>query len=333
MPKKSPRTTAEPITLLEAIRYFADDARAHAYITARRWPDGEVKCPTCDSAAVTYLAKYRRWKCAQDHERRQFSIKVGTIMEDSPLPLGKWLAAMWMVANCKNGVSSYEIHRALEVTQKSAWFMLQRIRLAMQNAQGGGTLGGKVEVDETYIGGKARNMHQHRRKQKITGTGGAGKAIVFGLLERRTKSRKVSRVRANVIPNTTRETLQGKVREHVMPGSYVFTDQAGGYVGIAPEYEHEFVNHAEEYVRGQVHTNGMENFWSLLKRAIKGTYVFVEPFHLFRYVDEQAFRFNERRDDEGDRGRFKTLLDYVAGRRLTYKQLIAADEPSAAAPA
>lgn len=334
MPKKNPRETAEPISLQEAIRYFGDETRAHYYLTARRWPDGEVKCPTCGSSAVLYMAKYRRWKCGSEHARRQFSVKVGTIMEDSPLPLGKWLMAMWMVANCKNGVSSYEIHRAIDVTQKSGWFMLQRIRLAMQNAQGGGKLGGTVEVDETFIGGRARNMHKDVRERKIRSRGGIGKAMVVGLLQRHdAKGRRRSTVRASVVADAKRITLYDEVYRHVEMGSQVMTDEWAPYKTLDHDFTHQFVNHAETYVNGQVHTNGIENFWSLLKRALRGTYVSVEPFHLFRYVDEQAFRFNMRRDEEGDRGRFKTLLGYVAGKRLTYKQLIAKDEPSAAAPA
>jgi hypothetical protein len=240
--------------------------------------------------------------------------------------------AMWMVANCKNGVSSYEIHRAIDVTQKSAWFMLQRIRLAMQSAQGGGKLGGTVEVDETFIGGKARNMHKGVRERKGITRGKGGKAMVVGLLRRDAKDRR-STVRATVIPDAKRLTLYDEVYKHVELGSQIMTDEWGPYQTLGHDFQHQFVNHAEEYVRGQVHTNGIENFWSLLKRALRGTYVSVEPFHLFRYVDEQAFRFNERHDEEGDRGRFKTLLGYVEGKRLTYKALIAKDEPSAAAPA
>jgi transposase-like protein len=330
MPKKKPRETDEPTTLQEAIAFFADEDRALDYFSERRWPNGEPVCPYCGSAAVLFLKNQRRWKCGTDHAKRQFSIKVGTVMEDSPLPLGKWLMAMWMVANCKNGVSSYEIHRAIGVTQKSAWFMLQRIRLAMQSAQGGGKLGGTVEVDETFIGGKARNMHKHVRDRKVPRHAGhSGKAIVVGLLDRHS-----GKVRAKQIPNTKYLTLSAEIREHVRPGSKLYTDQNPSYRDIELDYEHRAVNHAaEEYVRGAVHTNGIENFWSLLKRSIRGTYVSVEPFHLFRYVDEQVFRFNERKDEEGDRGRLKTLTSFVGGQHLTYKELIAQAEPSAAAPA
>ncbi len=329
MPAKKHKDRSEPNTLKEAIEWFRDEDVAHRYLADRRWPGGEVVCPKCGSKTVTYLANQRRWKCAQNHPQRQFSVKVGTVMEDSPLKVGTWLAAIWMVGNCKNGVSSYEIHRALDVTQKSAWFMLQRIRLAMQQSQGGGTLDGEVEVDETYVGGKARFMHAHKKAQKIKGRGTAGKAAVMGLLQRHGKGE--SKVRATVIHTPQRERLHGEIHKHVDAGSTVYTDEHGGYFGLEPTYEHKVINHAEAYVRGNVHTNGIENFWSLLKRAIKGTYVSVEPFHLHRYVDEQAFRFNERKDEQGDRGRFNTLLSYVEGKRLTYRQLIAEEAPSAAA--
>jgi hypothetical protein len=333
MPKKNPRTTTEPITLAEAIQAFKNPDFAHEYAVAHRWPDG-VTCPTCGSEAVIYLKNQRKFKCGNDHPRRQFSVKVGTIMEDSPIPLSKWLPAIWMNANCKNGISSYELARALDITQKSAWFMLQRIRLAMQNAGGGGgKLNGTVEVDETFIGARARNVHKSVLAKREKGRGGYSKAMVVGLLQRHGKDGKISKVRAMVLPNAQRMTLFDEVYKHVEIGSEVMSDQWGPYLTLDHDFTHQFVNHAEEYVRDNVHTNGIENFWSLLKRSLRGTYVSVEPFHLFRYVDEQAFRFNERKDENGDRGRFKTLLQHVAGKRLTYKELIAKDEPSAAAPA
>jgi hypothetical protein len=207
---------------------------------------------------------------------------------------------MWMIINAKNGISSCEISRALDVTQKTAWFMLHRIRYAMQ--QGSlEKLSGQIEADETYIGGLARNMHKDKKAKKITGTGGSGKAIVMGLLERhgidksqkvidtldydKKKDKKASRVRAKVIQNTDKDTLHGEVKAQVQPGSELFTDAHISYRGLDPEYVHKFVDHAEAYVKDQVvHTNGMENFWSLLKRGIKGTYVSVEPFHLFGRV-------------------------------------------------
>ncbi len=253
-----------------------------------------------------YLKTRRVWKCRSC--KKQFSVKVGTIFEDSPLGLDKWLPAVWLIANCKNGISSYELAKDLGVQQKSAWFMLHRIRLAMQT----GTfekLSGQVEADETYIGGKARNMHKSKREQKIQGRGASGKVAVMGLLERH------GEVRTRVVPDTKSRTLQVEVRENVEPGSEVHTDALASYRGLDPEYVHNVVDHAEWYVDGHVHTNGLENFWSLLKRGIKGTYVSVEPYHLFRYLDEQAFRFNEREGQDADR------FSKVAGRRLTYRQL------------
>ncbi len=306
-----------PRNLTDAIRYFSDEDRCIAYMVSRRWPDGKVKCPYCGSEKVSYLANQRRWKCSQKHDRRQFSVKVGTIFEDSPLSLTKWLPAVWLIGNCKNGISSCEVARDLDVCQKTAWFMLHRIRFAMQRGSFGKFgKGGPVEVDESMIGGLARFMHKDRKAAKITGTGGMGKELVVGLLDRET-----GKVRVKHVANRKRGTLHEEVRANVEPGSEVFTDELASYTGLDKDYVHKFVNHAEEYVRGNVHTNGIENFWSLLKRGLKGTYVSVEPFHLFRYLDEQAFRYNERKHGDGDAGRFSEILSSVADRRLTYKQL------------
>lgn len=318
---------SEPKTLVEAIRHFADPDVALATMVELRWPNG-VCCPTCGRSDVRFVKTRRIWECKGDHPKRQFSAKVGTVFEDSPIGLDKWFVAVWMVANCKNGVSSYELHRAVGVTQKSAWFMLHRIRLAMQV----GSLlkaEGDVEADETYVGGVARNMHKNRREKTIKGTGGAGKAIVMGILERKGAKPGTSRVRARVIENTRKAVLHEEVRSAVVPGSRLYTDAAGGYRGLSDDYQHEVVDHAVEYVRGQVHTNGLENFWSLLKRSLKGTYVSVEPFHLFRYLDEQVFRFNARKDN--DYGRFSAVLSWVTGLRITYKELTGDD--GAATPA
>ncbi len=297
---------------MEVMRYFSDLDVATEYVARLRWPEGPV-CPKCGVLDENhyYLKSRRAWKCREC--KKQFSVKVGTIFEDSPIGLDKWLAAIWMIANCKNGVSSYEIHRAIGVTQKTAWFMMHRIRLAMQT----GTfekLSGEVEADETFIGGKARNMHADKRKEKIAGRGMSGKVAVMGLLERHGK------VRTKIVPDTKSGTLQVEVRENVKPGSEVHTDALRSYRGLNPEYVHNVVDHAERYVDGHVHTNGLENFWSLLKRGIKGTYVSVEPYHLFRYLDEQAFRFNEREGKDADR--FGRALGSVAGKRLTYSELI-----------
>lgn len=303
-----------PRTLQQAVLHFSDESTCVEFVARMRWPNG-VSCPRCDSTNVTRLATRFLWQCKKC--RRQFSVKVGTIFEDSPIPLAKWLPAVWLIASAKNGISSYEISRALDVTQKSAWFMLHRVRLAMQE----GTfnrLSGQVEVDETFIGGKARFMHKNRRSKKIKGTGGMGKAAVMGLLERHGPDGH-STVRARMVPTVRRRAFMPEIREHVTPGAEVFTDSLPSYKGLETEYIHKVIDHAESYAEGKVHTNGLENFWSLLKRSIKGTYVSVEPYHLFRYLDEQAYRFNTRHSD--DARRFEGIVSTVSGRRLTYKGL------------
>jgi transposase-like protein len=318
------KTPPAPETLVEAIRVFADTDTCQDFLARLRWPNG-VTCPTCGSTQVTYLAAYRRWKCRTRHPRQQFSIKVGTIFEDSPIGLDKWLPALWMIVNDKNGISSYEVARALGVTQKTAWFMGHRLRLAMQRWSVV-KLRGEVEVDETFIGGSARFMHKGKRAAKIKGaTGAVGKVAVMGLLERHGPDGH-SRVTTKIVPNIRRSTLAPHVREHVEPGSDVFSDALSSYNDLGRDYAHQVIDHAESYVRGKVHTNGLENFWSLLKRAIKGTYVSVEPFHLFRYLDEQAFRYNARKTDDGSR--FCRVLAAIVGKRLTYRSLIGDGMPA-----
>src|SRR5437762_2707570 len=304
-----------PETLLEAVSYFSNPENAFQFFKEIRWPNG-VRCPRCGSDKVTFLENARVWKCRTPHAKQKFSAKVGTIFEDSPIGLDKWLPAMWLASNCKNGISSYELHRAIGVTQKTAWFMLQRIRLAMQQAISG-KMSGTCEADETYIGAKARYMHKNKRTP--VGDAGIKKTPVQGILERG-KGDKLSRVVLKVVPNTRRPELCGNVREHVKAGATVCTDALMSYDDLEKDYDRQVIDHLECYARGQVHTNGLENFWSLLKRALKGTYVNVEPFHLFRYCDEQAFRFNERRDN--DKGRFLNVMGKLAGKRLTYAKLI-----------
>jgi transposase-like protein len=307
----------EITTLIEAVRYCSDPDVCLAYLVEQRWPDGKVTCPTCGSQEVHFITSRRLWRCKVKHPRQQFSIKVGTIFEDSPIGLDKWLPAIWLITSAKNGISSYELHRSLGVSQKSAWFMLHRIRLAMQTNTFE-KMGGQVEVDETFIGGKARFMHQSDRARKITGTGGSGKAAVMGLLERGGSERH-STVRAKVVENVRRKTLAPEVRANVLAGVEVFSDALQSYSDLDADYIHQVINHAVSYVEGNVHTNGIENFWSLLKRSLRGTYVSVEPFHLFRYLDEQALRFNTREDS--DRAGFEKVLGQVTGRRLTYGDL------------
>jgi transposase-like protein len=300
-----------PTTLLEAVCYFSDLDVANEFLAQLRWPDGPI-CPRCASVEYSYISTRRLWKCKAC--KKQYSVKVGTIFEDSALGLDKWLPAVWLIANSKNGISSHELGRALGTTQKSAWFMLHRIRLAMQTGTFG-KLSGEVEVDETYIGGKARNMHKHDRKQRIKGRGMGGKTSVAGVLERG------GEVRTMILEDTKRPTLEAHVQKHVVAGSAVFTDEFKSYKDLRGlGYEHETIDHAEKYVDGRVHTNGMENFWSLLKRGLHGTYISVQPFHLFRYLDERTFTFNMR--DLTDLGRFTAVLSATSGRRLTYAQLI-----------
>lgn len=258
--------THEPSTLQEAILYFASPDNCREYLVARRWPDG-VTCPRCGSKSVKFQSKHNRWQCAGHHERRQFTLKTGTIFEDSPIGLDKWLAAMWQVVNCKNGISSYEVHRTIGVTQKTAWFMDHRIRFAL----------------------------------------GMG-------------------MRTIVVPNRKKSAPQVEARKHVEAGAALYTDALLSYEGLASDYDHQGVDHAVEYVNGQIHANGLESFWSLLKRGISGRYISVEPFHLFRYLDEQTFRYNHR---EGfrDGDRFDAAVRQVVGKRLTLDQLTGKNQP------
>jgi len=301
-----------PQTFTEAVKYFADPQRAHDFATRMRWPNG-VRCPRCDSDKVGFISTRKVWECKCCKTKKQFTVKVGSMMEDSAIPLEKWLCGIWLMCNSKNGISSHEIHRHIGVTQKSAWFMMHRIRLALQNGSMD-KMSGEVEVDETFIGGKARFMHRGKRKKK--GTGPVAMTAVQGLLERHGAG---SKVILKVMKNRRRLEAQKNVFEYVLKGSEVFTDALPSYNGLKTDYNHEVVDHAERYVNGKVHTNGLENFWSLLKRSVKGTYISVEPFHLFRYLDEQAFRFNERKDN--DQGRFLKGAKGMFRKGFTYADL------------
>jgi transposase-like protein len=303
----------EPNTLQEAVVYFASADNCREYMVARRWPNGVV-CPTCGSANVRFQPAHNRWQCSAHHARRQFTLKTGTIMEDSPIGLDKWLTAMWLVASNRNGISSWELHRALGITQKTAWFLLHRVRLAMQDELTGGSLSGEVEVDETFIGGKARNMHKDRKRRANVQSANKGKVVVLGMLERGKTAR------ATVIPDRAKASIQPIIRGNAERGAEIFSEEYPSAWRMDNEYIHSVVNHLETYVQGNVHTNGMENFWSLLKRGLNGTYVSVEPFHLFRYVDEQAFRFNNRKP-MSDADRFSFLVRKIVGKRLTYAEL------------
>ena len=322
-------------TLQQAIVHFSDPENCRKFMVFVRWPDGVARCPYCDATKLTWMAKDGRYRCYGEHPKQKFSLKVGTVFEDSPIGLDKWLPAAWLICNAKNGISSYEIARALGVTQKTAWFMMHRIRMAMVNKsfyKMGGSDGGPVEVDETYVGGAPANRHLSKRPQKPpfwsaeraaykSTTGRATEKVpVFGMLERQTRQ-----VRANVIPQVKREVLMDAILANVEKRSKVYSDGLRDYAPLKSlDFIHDTVNHVQEYVRGEVHTNGIENFWSLLKRGLRGTYVSVEPFHLDRYIGEQVFRFNNRATKDNpldDSDRFMLAMSQIVGKRLTYAEL------------
>ncbi len=310
-------------TLQQAIQHFADPENCRKFMIFMRWPDGTPRCPYCGATKLTWLANAKVYQCYGDHKKKKFSLKVGTIFEDSPIGLDKWLPAMWLLTNCKNGISSYELHRALGVTQKTAWFMLHRIRLALE-AQSlvklGGEDGGPVEIDETFIGPKPQKMHRDKRLERRLGIKSRDSIAVMGMLDR-----EVRQVRAKVIPDVRRDTLQREILSHIEGKSTIYTDGWPGYDYLrTKEFVHETVNHLNEYVRGQVHTQGIENFWSLLKRSLGGTYIAVEPFHLDHYVTEQVFRYNNRATKDNpltDADRFTLAVSQITGKRLTYAEL------------
>jgi len=318
--------TRTPHTLTDAIKYFADPTIALNYFVKIRWPKGVV-CPHCESDKVSFLANQNRWQCHTKHAKRQFSAKVGTVFEDSPLSLEKWLVTMWLEVNARNSISSCELARSLGVTQKSAWFMLHRVRFALKRGsfeKKMGRSGVPVEADETFIGGRSEFMHAKKRAAVIKGRGQVGKTVVMGLLERHSGT-KHSTVRTEVLPKHPNQfDMHEIIHKHVEPGAHLMTDEHAAYRKLYGEYEHQFVDHANRYAEGIVHTNGLENFWSLFKRCIKGTHVSVEPFHLAAYLDSEAFRFNNRKFN--DAGRFSTAMPTVIGKRLMYKTLIGAVE-------
>jgi transposase-like protein len=309
-----------PSTLLEAVTYFADPDRAHAYAVRLRWPNG-IACPRqgCGSASVQFIATRKKWRCKEC--KRQFTAKVGTIFEDSPVPFTKWLPAIWFLANTKNGTSSHELGRALGVTQKTAWFMLHRIREAMKDDTAD-MLSGEVEADETFVGGKQRaTLTTPLGFRKAAHGPATGKATVFGMVQRGDGKRK-SRVRAMIVPNHKASSLIPKVYANVLPGSILYTDALRSYSQTDRDYVHEFIDHSLRYVEGRVHTNTIENFWSCLKRTLHGAYIAPRAFHLAAYVDEQVFRFNAREGNDADR--FVAVLKNTDGRRVTWKRLTSA---------
>jgi transposase-like protein len=310
-----------PETMLQAVRQFSDPQTAHDFFVAIRWPNG-VACPrSCGSIKVSYMPTQRRWYC--NDCKGQFTAKLGTIFEDSPIGFDKWLPAIWLIASNKNGISSCELARALEVTQKTAWFMLHRIRLALKY-ETFDKLTGDVEADETFVGGKAK--HKHRQNRPLSGhkaMGHVDKTPVMGMIERRTPGR-TGRVRAFVVPSVRKKTLLPRIMDSIDRDATMFTDALHSYEHLDDYFfAHYVVNHAIEYVRGDAHVNNMECFWSVFKRTLGGTYIHVFPRHLDRYLDEQIFRFNER--DSTDGPRFAKALCQAEGKRLTYKILTEKD--------
>lgn len=303
-----------PKAMVEAVRRFANQDIAHDFFVQHRWPNGAA-CPLdgCGSMSVAYMPKRKRWYCRDC--KGQFTAKTRTIFEDSPIGFDKWLPAFWLIASNRNGISSHELARALDVTQKTGWFMLHRIREAMAD-KSFTRFAGPVELDETFVGGRRRHGNVGRKTARGKSLGPAvDKTTVFGIMQRK------GDVRAFVVPSVRLKTLGDKVREHVVPGGTIYTDDTLAYKGMSDEYVHHVINHAYEYVRGHVHTNSIEAFWSLLKRTLRGTYVSARPEHLQRYVEEAVFRFNERKNTDGPR--FVKATKGADGKRLTYKTLTA----------
>ena len=304
-----------PKTLVGVLRYFADPQVAIDFVAFLRWQDGEPVCVHCKETGAYFLASRKIYKCKKC--RKQFSVKAGTIFEESAVSLDKWLVAIWLMANCKNGISSYEMGRHLGVTQRTAWFMNHRIRTAM-TVGSIEKLSGTVECDETYIGGDAKNMHSVERKRRVKKAGSpAHKSAVLGMVQRKGK------VRAQVIQSRDAATIREFVTSNAEAGSEVMTDEWRGYHNLYDQYKHEIINHSLTYVRDNVHTNSIENFWSLLKRTIKGTYVSVSPEHLQKYIEEQMFRYNER--EGNDQQRFVSMIELISGKRLTWTELVSCE--------
>ncbi len=316
------------LTLSTMAKQFSDEEEAYKYVEKTRWANGVV-CPHCGSIDRAYYLEpqngtrttrtgrktYRRvWKCAECHE--QFSALVGTIFEDSKIPLSKWLLAVLEISADKNGVSSMELSRKLGITQKSAWFMAHRIRYAQNGFPLSEMLKGTVEVDETYIGGKARNMHRARREQVIQGRGTVGKVPVFSMVERG------GEVRSQVLGVIDGESVRQPLKENVDAKATLNTDTSPVYNSVGKEFAtHETVDHArEEYVRGAAHINTAEGYFSQLKRSIDGTHHHVSEKHLPRYLAEFDFRYSTRKDEDGTR--IEKTIKRVAGKRLTYKEII-----------
>lgn len=297
--------------LIQLMAAIPDEQTAIDHFTAIRWKSGAY-CPYCGATRVYHFSDRRTHKCGEC--RKRFSIKVGTIFEDSKIPLRQWLLAVWLITSHKKGIASTQLGKDIGVTQKTAWFMLHRLRQAAQTPSFNRQLDGEIEADETFVGGKEKNKHAWQR----TGgkQGGAGKVPVLGLLERE------GELRTGITPNLSARNVQSVIRENVAPGSSLMTDEHGAFLGLSDSYFHHRVNHsAGEYVRNFcLHTNGIESVWALFKRQIIGTHHYLSPKHLNRYLGEMTWRFNRRALGEGER--VNALLGQTSG-RLTYKELIA----------
>lgn len=295
-----------PQSQLEAIRYFADEDRCIKFVAEQRWPNGVV-CPTCGRVDMSYLKTQRRWQCKSAHPKRQFSVKTGTIFEDSPLGLNKWLPAVWIIVNAKNGVSSYEMARTLSITQKSAWFLNHRIRAALAANGGFEKLSGTVQGDETYVGG-----YKHRDAKH----GYENKTAIVGVVENK---KGVGQARAFVTKYADATTAMQFLKDHVEAGANLHTDESPIYYNAKRTFKHDTVNHRKrEYARGAVTTNSIEGLWNLFKRSHRGTYTHLSAGHLGMYVAEHLYRYNNRQYSDSER-----FVMWFGGcaRRLAYKTL------------
>jgi transposase-like protein len=311
------KTVTTPQTLLEAVNYFTNEKRCVEFLARFRWTDGKPVCPKCGSLNICHLKTRPSYRCRETGCKSTFSLKTGSIMESSPLPITKWVPALWFVINHKNGVSSYEVSRALGITQKAAWHLNHRIRKAISN--GSFAKMGKnnpVEIDETFIGGKEQFKHRANKPSSFRKRGHAGKIPVMGMVERQ------GEVRAKVVDNVRRASLEPEVLANVEKGATIYTDSLMSYQQLAKTYAHNWVDHSKgTYVDGLAHTNTMENFWSCFKRTLKGTYIHMASFHIDRYLDEQSFRYNYRKLN--DAGRFETVIPKIfgEGKKLSYAEL------------
>lgn len=299
-------------SLQDAIIYFSDKDRAFEFAKNLRWKDGIVRCPFCNSSNHWFMSSYKKWKCKNC--RKQFTIKNNTFMHDSHISIDKWMCAIWIMTTFRGGISSYELGRALKISQSSAWFLSHRIRnlLSELNPE---LLSGVIEADETFVGGKLKNKHYKQRKH-IKGRGAVGKTIVFGVRQRKGKCI------AKVIPNTQEQTLCSEIVKIIKKGSNVYTDSFPAYNNLSVDYQHSSVDHSNgEYVCGDVHTNGIENIWSQLKHKVRSTHRGrISKKHLQRYIDELLFRLNNRGID--DWSRFETILRKINSKSLTYNELL-----------